>query len=31
MAQELATVILEKVAGTGVAQLIFNWPESATR
>ena len=27
MAQELATVILEKVAGTGVAQLIFNRPE----
>jgi enoyl-CoA hydratase/carnithine racemase len=27
MAQELATVILEKIAGTGVAQLIFNRPE----
>ena len=27
MEQELATVILEKIAGTGVAQLIFNRPE----
>jgi enoyl-CoA hydratase/carnithine racemase len=27
MVQELATVILEKVAGTGVAKLIFNRPE----
>ena len=27
MAQELTTVILEKVAGTGVAKLIFNRPE----
>ena len=27
MAQELATVILEKVTGTGVAKLIFNRPE----
>jgi hypothetical protein len=30
MAQEPATVILEKIAGTGVAQLIFNRPEGAT-